>query len=412
MSVISELEAQIEALRAENRALARTRDAQQLLLRAIADYAPIVLYAKDRAGRFTLSNRLHAELLGRPTSEVLGASEAELLGPETAAEIQAVFDAVVASGVPHVAELALDLPSGRRVFLEHVFPLHGREQIDGIGGVAIDISERKQAEDAVRIFVALAQHSPDGILVRPADPLAPMHTNPTLRRLLGLPADATAEAVAHSLGPAPEGSLELDRSDGESLSLAISHFEIPGADGSRTATATIVRDVTHLRRALEEREHQREINQRQQAELIAELSAPLLPLAPGVLVLPLIGSLDDDRSAHVREVVLAGVVTHRARVLILDLTGLRAVDGPSADRILGLVAAVQLVGARVVLTGIRPTIAATLIDVGFTSRPGLSVLRTLEDAVRTTLTTTRAPPQTRPTQPPSGPFDPPRKPFP
>lgn len=390
MPAVTELEAEIAALRAENRALTRTRDSQQLLLRAIAEYAPIVLYAKDRDGRFMLSNRLHAELLGRATHEVLGATEADLVGPEAAAEIQAVVDTVIASGIPHVAELSLELPSGPRVFLEHIFPLHGLEQIDGIGGAAIDITERKQAEDAVRIFVALAEHSPDGILVRPADPLAPMHTNPALRRLLDLPSSATAEQVARSLGPAPEGPLELSRAAGESLSLAISRFEIPGADGSRTATATIVRDVTHLQRALREREHQLEINQRQQAELIAELSAPLLPLAPGVLVLPLIGSLDDTRASYVREVVLESVVTHRARVLIVDLTGLRAVDGPSADRILGLVAAVQLVGSRVVLTGIRPAIAAALIDVGFTSRPGLSVLRTLEDAVRTTLIATRA----------------------
>lgn len=388
MTSISELEAQIEALRAENRALTRTRDSQQLLLRAIADYAPIVLYAKDRAGRFILSNRLHAALLGRTPQEVLGASEAELLGDEVASEIQAVVDVVLATGIPHVAELPLVLADGPRVFLEHVFPLHGIDQIDGIGGVAIDISERKQAESAVRIFVALAEHSPDGILVRPADPQAPVHTNPALRRLLCLPADAPAEQVAASLGSAAPGPLELRRA-GETIALELSRFEIPGADGSHAATATTVRDVTHLRRAEREREQQIEINQRQQAELIAELSAPLLPLAPGVLVLPLIGTLDDARSLHVREVVLEGVVTHRARVLIVDLTGLRAVDDASADRLLGLVAAIQLVGARVVLTGIRPAIAAALIEVGFTARRGLSVLRTLEDAVRSTLTGAR-----------------------
>lgn len=384
MASRSELEAEIAALRAENLALTRARDSQQLLLRAIAEYAPIVLYAKDRAGRFTLSNRLHAALLGRTPQEVLGASEAELLGEDMAAEIQAVVDAVLTTGTPHVAELPLTLADGPRVFLEHVFPLHGNDQIDGIGGAAIDITDRKQAESAVRIFVALAEHSPDGILVRPADPLAPSHTNPALRRLLGLPADAPAEQVAAGLAAAPEGSLELRRA-GDTAVLELSRFEIPDATGKLTATATIVRDVTHLRRAEREREQQFEINQRQQAELIAELSAPLLPLAPGVLVLPLIGSLDEARSLHVREVVLEGVVTHRARVLIIDLTGLRAVDDASADRLLGLVAAVQLVGARVVLTGIRPAIAAALIEVGFTSRRGLSVLRTLEDAVRTTL---------------------------
>lgn len=388
MPTISELEAQIAALSADSRALARARDTQQLLLRAIADYAPIVLYAKDNAGRFILSNHLHAALLERTPQQILGASEAELLGDEVAAAIQTTVDIVLATGTPHVAELSLVLAGTNRVFLEHMFPLHGPDGIDGIGGAAIDITERKQAEDNVRVFVALAEHSPDGILVRPENPRTPMHANPAARRIVGLPANASANQVAAELGDIAEGPRKFQRADGETLALELSRFEIPGTDGSHTAI--IVRDVSHLQRALQAREHQVEINQRHQADLIAELSAPLLPLAPGVLVLPLIGSLDEARSLHVREVVLDGVVTHRARVLIVDLTGLRAVDGASADRLLGLVAAVQLVGARVVLTGIRPAIAATLIEVGFTASRGLSVLPTLEDAVRFTLTLTRA----------------------
>lgn len=158
------------------------------------------------------------------------------------------------------------------------------------------------------------------------------------------------------------------------------------------ASATIVRDVTHLTRALRERAQQVEINRQQQADLIAELSAPLLPLAPGVLLLPLIGSLDNARSLHVREVVVNAVVQHRTRVLIVDLTGLRAVDGSSADRLLQLVGAIQLVGARVVLTGIRPAIAAAMIEYGFSPRPGLRIMSTLEAAVRITLANLRTRP--------------------
>lgn len=172
MPSVAELEAQIEALRAENHALRRTADSQQQLLRAIADYAPVVLYAKDLTGRFTLSNRLHASLLEREPDDVLGMTEAELVGEADAAEIQAVADIVIASGTPHVAELSLMVQGRPRVFLEHMFPLRGAEHVDGIGGAAIDITERKQAEDAVRVFVALAEFSPDGILVQPGDPHA------------------------------------------------------------------------------------------------------------------------------------------------------------------------------------------------------------------------------------------------
>ncbi len=385
MASPAEMQAELAALRAEVLALKRARDDQQSLLRAIADYAPIVLYATDLAGRFTLSNRLHASLLGLDEREVLGASEAELLGAEVAAQVQAVADEVARTGEPFIAELEIPLHGVPRMFLEHVFPLRDGETIAGIGGAAIDITERKHAEDEARVFAALAEHSPDGILVRPLAEHGPVRVNHALRRLLGLPADAPAERAAGWFPDGVSGPMKLSRGDGEALSLELSSFTIPGASGEPAATATIVRDVTRLQRALRDREQQAEHNRRQQEELIAELSAPLLPLAPGVLVLPLIGSLDEARSVHVREVVLEGILRHRSRVLILDLTGLRAVDGTPADRLRGLVDAVRLVGARVILTGIRPAVAAALVEVGLAMGRGLTVLGTLEDAVRMTV---------------------------
>jgi rsbT co-antagonist protein RsbR len=381
----AETASETAALRAELDALRRAHTSQQLLLRAIADHAPIVLYAKDLAGRFTLSNRLHAALLGRKVHEVVGATEAELLDEATAAEIQAVADTVARSRVPHVAEFAIPLDGVTRVFLEHVFPLGDDERVAGIGGAAIDITERKQAEDAARVFAALAEHSPDGVLVRPGDPLQPLRANPALLRLLGLPADAPAERAAEWFTPGVAGARQLLRIDGGTIDVEVTAFDIPGDAGERPAAALIVRDVTSLQQALREREQQVEHNRRQQAELIAELSAPLLPLLPGVLLLPLIGSLDDARAEHVREVVLDGIAQHQSRVLILDLTGLRAVDGTPADRLRGLIEAVQLIGARVVLTGIRPAVAAALVDVGFAPRRGVTVLATLADALQATL---------------------------
>lgn len=386
MPSIPELEAELAALRAENSALQRSRETQQQLLRAIADHAPIVLYAKDPAGRFTLSNRLHAALLGRAPQEVLGVSEAELVGEAAAAEIQAVVDVVARTGEPQVGEFSIPVAGALRVFLEHVFPLGGSGgEVGGIGGAAIDITARKRAEDEVRVFAALTEHSPDGVLVRAADPSAPMRANPALRRILGLDAAAPAELAAARLEMAGPGTTELVNDLGAVVSLEVTAFEIPGADGAPMATATVARDVTHLQRALREREEQVEINRKQQAELIAELSAPLLPLAPGVLVLPLIGSLDEVRSLHVREVALESIAAQKARVLIVDLTGLRAVDGIPADHLINLIMAVQLIGTRVIVTGIRPAVASALVDFGFSPGRGLAVVATLADAIRMTL---------------------------
>lgn len=401
MPTSQELEAEIAALRATCAALQEAHEQQRRqltqtasLLRAIAEFAPMVLYAKDVDGRFTLSNSLHASLLGLTPDQVVGKLESDLLDPAVAAEIQAVMDEVIRTGTPSVSEFEIPIDGHLRVFLEHIFPLRRADDPDrvgaGIGGVAIDVTERKRAEEAVRVFEALIQHSPDGVLVRPNGPTAPMFCNPALRRILALPPDATAEDAASLLADIPPGTTEFLRVDGVRVDLELTMFEIPGAARGRGATATQVRDVTRLHTAIRERERQDEIIRQQQAELIAEMSTQVLPLAHGVLMLPLIGTLDEWRSLHVRESLLEAIHRHKARVIILDLTGLRAVDTGPASRIIQLVEAIKLLGARTVLTGIQPGTAAGLADNGLViDDDSLIVLGTLQDAVQLTLAMVR-----------------------
>jgi rsbT co-antagonist protein RsbR len=399
MPTVQQLEAEIAALRASNAALQQAHEEQRRqlsqtasLLRALADYAPMVLYAKDVDGRFTLSNRLHATLLGRTPDQVVGKLESDLLDADVAAEIQAVMDRVVRTGTPSVSEFEIPIDDRECVFLEHIFPLgraDGGGNNIGIGGVAIDVTERKRAEEAVRVFEALVHHSPDGVLVRPNTPTAPMFCNPALRRILALPPDAAAEDAAAMLLDIVPGTTEFMRRDGVRVDLELTMFAIPGAAGGRGAAATQVRDVTRLHTAIRERERQDEVIRRQQAELIAEMSAQVLPLAHGVLMLPLIGTLDEARSLHVREAVLDGIVRHQARVIILDLTGLRAVDTTPAYRIIQLIEAVKMIGARTVLTGIQPAAAVALTEHGLQLDDSLIVLGTLQDAVQVTLAMAR-----------------------
>jgi anti-anti-sigma regulatory factor len=102
----------------------------------------------------------------------------------------------------------------------------------------------------------------------------------------------------------------------------------------------------------------------EQAATIRRLSIPVLEIWDGVLVLPLIGSVDAGRGQILLESMLERVVATRARRVILDVTGVDDLDAAAADGLLQAVRAAALVGARCVITGVRPAVAATLAEHG------------------------------------------------
>jgi anti-anti-sigma factor len=101
-----------------------------------------------------------------------------------------------------------------------------------------------------------------------------------------------------------------------------------------------------------------------QQDTLRELSTPLIPVADGVVIMPLIGALDTQRAQQVMEVLLQGVEQHRAHTAILDVTGILLVDTQVAAMLIQAAQAVKLLGAQVVLTGIGPQIAQTLVRIG------------------------------------------------
>lgn len=103
---------------------------------------------------------------------------------------------------------------------------------------------------------------------------------------------------------------------------------------------------------------------RSQANALTELSTPLIPISDHVVVMPLIGTMDSQRAAQVLETLLEGVSARRASVAILDITGVSVVDTHVANALLQGAKAVRLLGAEVVLTGIRPDVALTLVGLG------------------------------------------------
>jgi rsbT co-antagonist protein RsbR len=102
---------------------------------------------------------------------------------------------------------------------------------------------------------------------------------------------------------------------------------------------------------------------RQQEELM-ELSTPVVELWPGILALPLIGTLDSERTQVVMENLLQRIVETSSSIAVIDITGVPTVDTLVAQHLLKTVSAAQLMGADCIISGIRPQIAQTIVHLG------------------------------------------------
>jgi rsbT co-antagonist protein RsbR len=144
------------------------------------------------------------------------------------------------------------------------------------------------------------------------------------------------------------------------------------AEESGGDKAALFDDVNHLNLLLDElgiftsEVHQKsreEVIRRQQSEML-ELSTPVVKLWDGVLALPLIGTLDSQRTSVVMETLLQRIVETNSSVAIIDITGVPTVDTLVAQHLLKTVAAARLMGAECIVSGVRPQIAQTIVHLG------------------------------------------------
>ncbi len=101
-----------------------------------------------------------------------------------------------------------------------------------------------------------------------------------------------------------------------------------------------------------------------QRETIRELSTPVLPFREGMLLLPIIGQIDSQRARQLTEDLLESIRANRAKVIVIDITGVASVDSRVANHLLQTVEAARLMGAEVVISGISPEIALTMVTIG------------------------------------------------
>jgi rsbT co-antagonist protein RsbR len=193
------------------------------------------------------------------------------------------------------------------------------------------------------------------------------------------------------------------RKDGATIYIAISTRLLIREDGRRFQVCSVI-DITdrkeHARELEERASHARaEADQKtrllgeldgkldliqHQHQQILDLSAPILDLWEGVLVLPVIGAFSAERASTVTERLLEAVTRRRARFVLLDLTSARELESGSAEHIVRMITAVQLLGGKTFLTGLSPTTARTLGERGL-DLSGVRAMRSLAEALRACL---------------------------
>ena len=126
-----------------------------------------------------------------------------------------------------------------------------------------------------------------------------------------------------------------------------------------------------------------DVIQRQQEEML-ELSTPVVKLWEGVLALPMIGTLDSQRTQVVMESLLQRIVDTGSEIAIIDITGVPTVDTLVAQHLLKTVTAIRLMGADAIISGVRPQIAQTIVHLGLDLQ-GIVTKANLADALKLAL---------------------------
>ena len=345
--------------------------------------------ADDHSLRMVVANQAVEALTGVPASAQIGKTLDENFPGLREQGIPQAYADVVRTGTPFAQEVAYG--DGRVIssaFAVRALPLPNDELV-----VFFDnITARKQAEslqnsqalhESQELLETLFDHLPIAVMLKDATDGRYILRNSACQHLLGTPVggligksdyDLFSQAIADTLFAKEQAALsagvpitlpeEIFNSDHVATPVAITRVPIPDEAGKPRYLLIIINDLSEQKRALDEREAlQAQIIAAQQSAL-QELSTPLLPLSNKVVLMPIVGAMDSRRAQQVIETLLEGVAQYKAEIAILDITGVQVVDTQVANTFIQSARAVQLLGARVMLTGIRPEVAQTLVQLG------------------------------------------------
>jgi rsbT co-antagonist protein RsbR len=277
---------------------------QQQLMRVMIDHIPGSIFVKDAQSRFLVANQLLFNQMNlKSEAEILGKTDFDFHPREFAEQYFADEQALIARGEPLVNH-------EERVF--------------------------DQALGEVR-WVSTSKIPVRG-------------TNGDITSIVGINYDITERKVAEM----------AIRDTNEMLEQRVTE-----------RTAELSQTHEQLQREMQERREREAENALLQQQIIdaqrlaiQELSTPIIPIVDEVIVMPIVGTVDTHRATDITRALLAGISQYRAKVVILDITGVAIVDTGVANYLNKTIQAARLKGARTIVTGISDAVAETVVDLG------------------------------------------------
>ncbi|TKC99702.1 PAS domain-containing protein [Polyangium fumosum] len=384
---IASLEARVAELEQEQHELRMSAAQSHALVAAVAE----ISWSTNADGSTGLASPQWCALTGQTVEELQGIGWADALHPEDRAQAAMAWQNAVAARGVYDVEFRLRHQDG----VYHQYWSIGVPHVLEDGsirkwiGCCVDVTEQRQMERALRMSeersrsitlrlpVAVFETDAEGRTRFVNDSWSAV-TGVPARQALGdgwlraLHSDDVKETVEKwsELVRAGEQKQTIDfricLPDGSLRWVSARAVPLRDAEGEIEGfigTLTDISDRLQAEQLLRETMTQNEVIEAQRQRL-ADLSTPLIPITDRILTMPLVGALDPERAEQVLTTLLEGVSRTGAAVAILDITGVAVVDTQVASALLRAAQAARLLGAEVILSGIRAEVAQTLVGLG------------------------------------------------
>jgi PAS domain S-box-containing protein len=361
-----------------------------MLSGALIDQLPLFVVVLEKSGAVSFMNRTLLRQLGYELGEVIGKDYISTFVPEQdRGPLLALLHGALDDQQVDTHENSITRKDGETLIIEwHCSVILGEDgSKEGFVALGVDITEQRRFQDALRQseqkLQVHMQRTPLGVIEWTPD-LRVVDWNASAERLFGytkgeMLGRSGEILLTESVRPVVRQVVEaLNRNEGglrstnENITkggttIICDWYNTPlvDEDGRVIGIASLVSDITEqvkTTEALRRSEEELRRTEREQAELIEQLSAPIIDVWEGVLALPVVGPIDEARAARMMEALLEAVSRTRARVAIIDLTGVMNVDVTAANSLVKIAQAVRLLGALCLLSGISPAIARTLAE--------------------------------------------------
>jgi rsbT co-antagonist protein RsbR len=362
----------------------RKRTEEQLaLFKLLVENSPDGIGIANSQGIFTYVNPAYGALTGYG-EDMIGMSANDLLPDGSDVDAGAIIDAIMQGDGFWRGEITYQHKDGSPLPIQaSVFVAYDDQgKVLGIPAIVRDVTEQKQREKELHQQAQILEQVRGSIVVVDMQGMI-TSWNQGSARFFGYSAEEIIGKPIASLYPPEEqerlvseviiplqeqGELETElmvwNKAGERMPILLSLSLLRDDSGTPVGMIGFSTDLSEQKQMEAERAAmQEQIIDAQRASL-RELSTPLIPISDHVVIMPLIGTIDSGRAQQVMEALLEGVSAHQAELAILDITGVSLVDTQVAQALVRAAQAVRLLGARVMLTGIQPQIAQTLVHLG------------------------------------------------